>query len=73
MLICVLKIEGFLEGENSTAPLVRYKRRTSQQGMSASQPAIPYARRPSVSSISSGSLTVDSYTPRTVIQKYLGS
>lgn len=65
-------LQGFLESEDTTAPLVRYTRRTSQGRLSSSQPAIPVGGWQS-SGPRSANWTVDmeSDTPRTLLQKYV--
>ena len=65
-----IQIEGFLAGEDTTAPVVRRLRRTSQSGFSASQPVMSSAKR-QTSAQTSTLESMDTETPRTLIQGFL--
>ncbi|XP_045193318.2 uncharacterized protein LOC123549356 [Mercenaria mercenaria] len=65
-------LQGFLESEDTTAPLVRYASRTSQGRLSSSQPALPVnSGRSSLSRPGNWAFDLDSDTPRTLLQKYV--
>ncbi|KAH3769971.1 hypothetical protein DPMN_171250 [Dreissena polymorpha] len=65
-------LEGFLADEHSTAPLVRVQKRTSQSGMSSSQPVLPVTKGWShVASPANLTAELERDTPRTLMQKYL--
>ncbi|XP_052818287.1 uncharacterized protein LOC128244312 [Mya arenaria] len=64
-------IEGFLQEEHSTAPLVRVQRRTSQTGVSTSQPPRLDVGSPRVGSRANMSMGFDNDTPRTLLQNFM--
>ena len=68
-IISFLQIEGFLAGEDTTAPVVRRLRRTSQSTYSASQPVMSLTKRQTPAQTSM--LGQDTDTPRALIQNFL--
>ena len=69
LIYCLFQIEGFMAGEDTTAPVVRRLRRTSQSGISASQPVMSSARRQT--SAHNSLVESDMETPRALIQGFL--
>ena len=70
--IVTLQLQGFLESEDTTAPLVRYASRTSQGRLSSSQPALSSnSTRSSLPRPGNVTVDLDYDTPRTLLQRYV--